>query len=197
MPRRGRGLGPVCSPRALSNRMPHFIVDVEADGPAPGLYSMVSFAAIELTAAGPGQSFVGEVAPISDRYVESALAACRLSREATLRYDPPELVMTRFVQWLATFDSEDRFVFISDNPAFDWQFVNYYLHAFTGGNPFGHTARRIGDFAAGLERNFTASSRWKRLRRTPHTHHPLDDVRGNAEALYALAQRHGVPLPFK
>lgn len=177
--------------------MAHFIVDVEADGPAPGLYSMVSFAAIELTAAGPGQTFFAELAPISDRYVESALSACGLTRAQTLEYEAPSVVMSRFAHWVEQFAPSPRQVFISDNPAFDWQFINYYLHAFTGSNPFGHTARRIGDFAAGLERNFTASSRWKRLRKTKHTHHPLDDVRGNAEALYALAAAHRVELPFK
>ena len=42
-----------------------------------------------------------------------------------------------------------RPLFMSDNPAYDWQFINYYFRLFLGANPFGHSARRISDFYAG------------------------------------------------
>jgi len=90
-----------------------------------------------------------------------------------------------FAAWLSTW--EQPLVFVSDNPAYDWQFINYYFHKFMGKNPFGHSARRIGDFYAGLMRNILASGRdWKRLRRTPHDHDPVHDAMGNAEAFDAL-----------
>ena len=54
------------------------------------------------------------------------------------------------------------------------------------GNPFGHSARRIGDLFAGFSRDVTKGSAWKRLRKTKHTHHPVDDARGNVEALLAM-----------
>jgi len=53
----------------------------------------------------------------------------------------------------------------------------------------------VGDLYAGLEHDFFASSKWKKLRRTKHTHHPVDDARGNVEALLALARAHGLRLP--
>jgi hypothetical protein len=77
----------------------------------------------------------------------------------------------------------------SDNPAFDWQFFNYYAIAYLGKNPFGHSARRIGDFFAGLEADPRASSAWKKLRTERHTHNALDDARGNAGALEAIFQQ--------
>ena len=75
-----------------------------------------------------------------------------------------------------------RPLFVSDNPAYDWQFINYYFHLFLGKNPFGHSARRIGDFYAGLTSDFTNSSSWKKLRVTPHDHNPVNDAMGNLEA---------------
>lgn len=73
-------------------------------------------------------------------------------------------------------------LFVSDNPAYDWQWVNDGFHRYLGFNPFGHSARRIGDFYAGLVGDFWRSSEWKRLRVTKHTHYPVDDARGNLEA---------------
>jgi hypothetical protein len=72
---------------------------------------------------------------------------------------------------------------VSDNRAFDRQFINYYFHRFLGHNPFGFSARRIGDLHAGLVRDASKASDWKKFRVTPHTHNPVDDAKGNAEAL--------------
>lgn len=177
--------------------MKHFIVDVEADGPAPGLSSMVSFAVVELAATGPGRSFEGFLKPIVEHYVPSALASCNLTREQTLAFPEAQETMQQFHAWLSEVGGPGRKCFISDNPGFDFGFVNYYCWAFLGENPFGHSARRIGDLAAGLERKFAAPQKWKKLRRTPHTHRALDDARGNAEALVALLQQHKLDIPFK
>jgi hypothetical protein len=37
---------------------------------------------------------------------------------------------------------------------------------------------------------------WKHLRRTTHTHHPVDDAKGNAEALLAMKEM-GLKIPSK
>lgn len=83
-----------------------------------------------------------------------------------------------FDEWLP----KERITFVSDNPAYDWQFINYYFHLFLGKNPFGHSARRIGDFYAGLVGDFKRSTEWKKLRVTTHDHNPVHDVLGNVEA---------------
>jgi len=87
----------------------------------------------------------------------------------------------RFLAWLEEFDTE-RMVFISDNPAYDWPPIKWYFMKHDLENPFGHSARRIGDFYAGLTGDFFNASRWKRLRQTPHDHNPVNDALGNAEA---------------
>lgn len=79
--------------------------------------------------------------------------------------------------------SPKRAVAISDNPAFDMAFVNDFLYQAGFYGLFGYSARRIGDFYAGKKGDFRKSNDWKRLRSTPHTHHPIADSRGNAQAL--------------
>lgn len=172
------------------------MVDVEADGPCPHLYSMVSFAAVRVQSGPLDCIFHGEVAPVSDLYVPGALAKCNTTREQHLAFASPEAVMPQFAQWLLRNSAEEP-KFVSDNPAFDWQFINYYLHRFTGGNPFGHSARRLGDFYAGTQRNFRASSvGWRKLKRTKHTHHPVDDAKGNVEALVTLNEQLNLNVPL-
>lgn len=86
-----------------------------------------------------------------------------------------------FAVWL-TEHVRGQPVMWSDNPAYDWQWVNFYFWKHLGRNPFGHSARRISDFYAGLCGNVHRTQEWKRLRITPHTHHPVFDAQGNAEA---------------
>ena len=90
--------------------------------------------------------------------------------------------MTRFATWVTGLGR--RPMFVSDNNGFDWMFVCWYLHHFTAANPFGHSSTNLGSLYKGLARDVRAS--FKHLRRTAHTHDPLDDARGNAEAMLAL-----------
>jgi len=94
----------------------------------------------------------------------------------------PFKVFFDFKDWLEKVCKDQRPIFVSDNPAFDWQWINYHFHKELGYNPFGWSARRIGDYYAGLMGNFHETQRWKRLRITKHTHNPVDDAMGNAEA---------------
>lgn len=89
---------------------------------------------------------------------------------------------TKFKDWLAMIGDGKRVVFISDNPAYDWAPIEFYFKKYFNMNPFGHSARRIGDFYAGLCGDFRKSSDWKKLRITPHDHNPVNDAMGNVEA---------------
>jgi len=89
-------------------------------------------------------------------------------------------VFLEFELWLKQFEGNP--IFVSDNPAYDWQWINYWFWHTLKRNPFGHSARRIGDFYAGLVGDFHAASKWKKLRITKHTHNPVDDATGNLEA---------------
>ena len=173
--------------------MAYVLVDVEADGPIPGDYSMVCFGAV-VVEPGLGRTFYGKLRPISDRFVPEALAVSGFTREQVLEFDPPEVVMTQFADWLRRV-SKDRLTFISDNNGFDWQFINWYFHHFSGKNPFGHSSTNLGSLYKGVVRDTFAS--FKHLRKTKHTHHPVDDARGNAEALLQIKEEYGLKISFK
>ncbi len=173
--------------------MTFYSVDIEADGPAPGPYSMLS-AGLVAVRTGLADRFYTELKPISGNYVPDALAVSGLDREQLVETgEDPEAAMTRLRDFVRE-TTVGRPTFISDNPGFDFSFVNYYLHVFNAGgddeaNPFGHSSRRIGDLWAGLSGDASKSSDWKSMRETSHTHNALDDAVGNAEALLAISSR--------
>lgn len=155
--------------------------DVEANGPCPGIFSMTEFGAVD----NDGNEYYSRIIkPISQKYVESAVSVTGVTVEMQEREgrDPIE-VMLEFDRWLG---NHKRIISWSDNPAFDWQFINYYFHAFTGRNPLGFSSRRIGDYYAGLNKRPSKTVQWKRFRKTKHTHNPVEDARGNMEALQKI-----------
>jgi DNA polymerase III epsilon subunit-like protein len=156
--------------------MSFIIVDVESDGPIPAEFSMVCFGAVLFDDA-LDKSFYAQTRPVSDRFVPEALAISGFSREQHLGFDEPKVVMEKFEAWLGEY-SRGHPVFVSDNLAFDWQFINYYFHRFLGRNPFGFSGRRVGDIYAGLIKDAHRATEWKKYRVTRHTHNPVDDARG-------------------
>ena len=165
--------------------MSNIIVDVEADGPCPGMYSMVSFGAVVLS-EGLNKTFYAQCRPLDDataEYIPEALAVSGHSREEVMTFPNPETAMREFAEWI-TKNSKGRPVFWADNNGFDWQYINYYFHRFYGSNPFGFSSQNINSLYKGITRDLFVS--FKHLRKTKHTHHPVDDAKGNAEALIAM-----------
>jgi hypothetical protein len=162
--------------------MPYVMVDVEADGPIPGDYSMVRFGAV-IVEESLDRIFDGRLKPISSQWITEALAVSGFTREETLRFDEPKAVMESFALWLKE-NTKGRAFFISDNNGFDWQFINWYFWHFTGGNPFGHSSTNLGSLYKGLVND--TFQNFKHLRKTLHTHNPVDDAMGNAEALLEM-----------
>jgi hypothetical protein len=75
--------------------MTYVMVDIEADGPIPGDYSMVCFGAV-IVEPGLERSFYGRLRPISERFVPEALAVSGFSRAEVLQFDDPREVMLQF-----------------------------------------------------------------------------------------------------
>ncbi len=165
--------------------MTYIMVDVESDGPIPGDYSMISFGAVIVNEK-LDQTFYGQLKPISDRFIPEALAVSGHSREETLHFGDPARVMTDFQQWIKE-TCADRPIFISDNNGFDWMFICWYFHHFLGSNPFGHSSYNLGSLYKGIEKD--TFKNFKHLRQTAHTHHPVDDAKGNAEALLIMKKK--------
>ena len=168
-----------------------YVVDVESDGQIPNVYSMVCFGAVKVDRE-KDITFYGQTAPISDIYDEEALSISGFSREQHLKFEEPRSTMYSFAKWIEETNKSGRPVFISDNLAFDWQWINYYFHLYMGKNPFGWSGRRIGDLYCGLTKN--AYDKWKHLRKTKHTHDPVDDAMGNAEVIIHMVDNMGLNL---
>ena len=172
--------------------MSHIMVDIEADGPIPGDYSMVCFGAVVVEPS-LANSFFGKLSPISERWIPEALAVSGYSREQTLEFDHPKSVMESFARWISE-STKGRPVFVSDNNGFDWQFINWYFHHFTGQNPFGHSSTNLGSLYKGMMKDMFVN--FKHLRKTKHTHHPVDDARGNAEAMLHMKDELGLKIKW-
>lgn len=158
------------------------LVDVEACGPSPYSGEMTEFGAVALnkTMTAIQSTFHGK---LIDTVPDPENPAKPLIQPDSKRYNEKE-VMLKFEKWLKSFGG--RVVFVSDNNGYDSQWVNYYFDKHGLENPFGHSSRRISDFAAGLSNNWTNTQKWKRLRVTNHDHNPLNDSLGNAEAVLSL-----------
>ncbi len=163
------------------------IVDVEADGPVPGINSMVCFGAVVVDKEGKfDQTFYGELAPISDDFNLEALSISGFTRKQHEAFKPALNTMVEFDEWLLTLGNNDK-VLYCDNNQFDGMWMNYYCHRFLGKNPFGFSSQRIGNIFHGFFNN--PHYKWKKHRKTKHTHNPVDDAKGNAEALYWLYEQ--------
>ncbi len=169
--------------------MPYVMVDIEADGPVPGLYSMVSLGAV-LVEDGLNRTFYATFAPISEKWQPDALKISGITRVDHFSYPSPEVGMKDFSVWLKEVCGEGRPIFISDNNGFDWMFVAYYFWAFLGSNPFGFSSQNLGSIYKGMQKNLFVN--FKHLRKTKHTHHPVDDARGNAEAFLVMINDMGL-----
>jgi DNA polymerase III epsilon subunit-like protein len=160
-------------------------VDIEAAGPIPASYSMLSLGAIAVD--DPKQTFYVELKPVNDKFIPEAMNIVGRSLQdfAEKGRDPKEAMAT-FRDWLARTAKAGKPVFVGFNATFDWAFVNFYFHQYIGENPFGFGGIDIKSYYMGLtgcKWDDTRSSRivgeFKGTAR--HTHNALDDAIEQAE----------------
>ena len=164
-------------------------VDIEASGPIPGRYSMLSFGACLLD--DPSEGFYVELQPTSNEYVPEAMAVSGLDL-ATLRSSgiAPRVAMGQIAEWVAKFE---RPLLLALNASFDWAFVNHYFieYAPDGKNPFGMGAIDIKAYAMGRINTTWEETRSSRLSArvgvsNQSTHHALEDARLQARLFHAI-----------
>lgn len=183
-----------------------FIVDVEATSPTPMTGVMTEFAAVHVVSSIAFYGRLYRAHPDPDNPAVPVAELDSLGRPIVAAFwaqhsepgiaSATEGATTRDVAvalraWLDGFGLERR-TLVSDNNGFDAMWLNCFTDKEIGALLFGHSSRRIGDFYAGQRQKWNDQSSWKRLRRTRHTHNPLDDAHGNAEALRSLLQ---IPEP--
>jgi DNA polymerase III epsilon subunit-like protein len=163
-------------------------VDIEASGPVPPTYSMLSIGACIVGA--PERSFYAELCPISEGAVPAALEVVGRPLDYFQRNGrEPHDAMLEFEQWIREMSGDGEAVFVGFNATFDWAFVNWYFVTFLGENPFGIGGVDIKSYYMGMANVSWAETRSSRLPPTlkgsePETHDALDDARRQA-ALFA------------
>ncbi len=177
-------------------------VDIEADGPIPGPYSMVSFGmAVAGRMAGrtferpepESATFYAELRPISDDYVPAALAVSGLDRDALIRegWHPAE-AMSAAAAWVREVCGDTLPVLAAFPLSYDWMWIHWYFMKFTGESPFGHS--RCIDIKTLYAAKAGVPIAWSTKRQMPrevrstrrHTHHALDDAIEQAELFQNL-----------
>lgn len=171
----------------------YIAVDVEADGPIPGPYSMLS---IGMAVVGHEEwSFYSELKPISDAYVPEALKVSGLDRDRLLREAPDaEDVMQRAAEWVADLRAHGRPVFLGAPAVWDGMYVHWYFVRYTGRSPFGPTGSGIDlrSYWMGRTGSEWTDSHKSKIKETlsvrgyPHTHNALDDARELAATFAAV-----------
>lgn len=134
-----------------------FCIDIEANGPVPGLYDMVSLGATVVfqTNTGTlelGEDFYMELKPTAPRFDARAAAIHgldqdRLASEGLTRQE----AATALADWVVrqTRPSTEP-CFVGHNAPFDWSHVAYLYAELNQANPFGYKALDTKALAAGV-----------------------------------------------
>lgn len=169
----------------MQNEM-YISVDVEASGPIPGEYSMLSLGACVVGAT--EKNFYVELKPLSNKFDAEALAVAGFDLKKLARTGvEPARAMRQFDAWLADavpFDYTP--IFCAYPLAFDWMFVAYYFHRFIGRNPFGYSGFDIKSFYMGAMGTPWHASALKGKYNLDLTHNARQDAIDQAKLLEQL-----------
>jgi len=168
-------------------------VDVEAAGPVPATYSMLSLGAVPIHEL--DSTFYTEIQPINEHYVPEAMQVVgRTLEEFQKTGKPPGEAMTDFRRWIGAVAGDAKPVFVGFNATFDWAFVNFYFQQYLGDNPLGIGGIDIKSYYMGLSgcgwedtKSSKIPSKFKGKSR--HTHNALDDAIEQAEMFQRMRER--------
>jgi len=168
-------------------------VDIEAAGPTPATYSMLSLGAVAVD--DPQSTFYIELRPVNDKSVPAAMKVVGRTLEEFKRTgrDPKE-AMIAFRDWLHSVAKRGKPVFVGFNATFDWAFVNFYFHQYLGENPFGFGGIDIKSYYMGMTGCAWEDTRSSRIASefkgtSSHTHQALDDAVEQGEMFRKMRQK--------
>lgn len=168
-------------------------VDIEAAGPIPARYSMLSIGAVLVSDL--ERRFYVELKPEHSAFVPSALAVSGLSMQA-LAADGRDLAdaMAAFNQWLIESVGPNQSpIFVAFNAPFDWAFVNDAFLRTLGTNPFGHAALDIKAYFMGMTGSPWSETSFSRvaerfMQEPTLVHHALQDAVDQARVFRHMLQ---------
>src|SRR4029077_3077524 len=99
-------------------------VDIEAAGPVPSTFSMLSLGAVVVD--DPKKTFYVELKPVNDKFVPDAMKVVgRPLQDFAKNGRAPREAMAAFRGWIATVAKSAKPVFVGFNATFDWAFVSF------------------------------------------------------------------------
>jgi DNA polymerase III alpha subunit (gram-positive type) len=189
---------------SMSKDIVYVSTDIEANGPVPGLFSMLSIGAAAIRDGQVLSTFTAnlELLDGAGEHAETmAWWAQHPEAWADARFEPRPAgeAMLAFREWVEALPG--RSVFAAYPATYDFQFVQWYLWRFTGGTPFGHGAFDMKSFAAALlDVPFTQVAKstmpkgWQQ--QSEMSHRALDDAIHQGRLLgYMLTHRRGTNAP--
>lgn len=171
-----------------------FSTDIEADGPIPGEYSMLSFASAVFDEKQKlSYEFSRNVLPLEGAKQDpDTMKFWARNPEAYAKTQEDQVdpwnAMRTYVTWVETVCDNHhpkiqyRPVFVAYPAGFDWTFMYWYMIKFAGRSPFSFTALDVKSYAmAKLGCQYRESAKRKFPeewfpKHLPHTHVALDDA---------------------
>ena len=141
----------------VTARATWFCIDIEANGPVPGLYDMVSLGATVVFSDANnqlqlGDDFYMELKPVAPRFDARAAAIHGLDQAQLASHGlSREDAAARLASWVARQTRPNTEpVFVGHNAPFDWSHVAYLYAELEAPNPFGYKALDTKALAAGV-----------------------------------------------
>jgi len=180
----------------------YVIVDIEADGPVPGLHSMLSIGAVASTETEEVSHFYKKLQPIEGASQFPFTMKWWSTQptawiEVTADAEPAQDVMQELDTWIHSLGHKP--IFVAHPTGFDYAFVSWYFWKFLNRNPFGtqagggrtldlqsYTAGRLNITLSDAHRSKLPNKLTENV--VEHTHKAIDDARGYGAILRNLLQ---------
>ena len=173
-------------------------VDIEADGPIPGDYSMLSLGSAAYDSdENLISTFTVNVAPLEGAKqhadtMEFWEANPKAWEAVQSDQQLPACAMVKYAAWLdgLVAGTETHLVFVGYPVVFDFAFVHWYMVHFVGRDPFGYYALDLKTYAmAALDTDFVETNKSimpKDWLTREHPHIALDDAIEQGEMFFAI-----------
>lgn len=187
-------------------------VDIEASGPTPGKYSMLSLGTCVV--GNTNIQFYRELKPLNKNFILDAMRTgclglrCLDDKKHLLEYNPkspefkpelilaileekgekPEKVMKEFADWIIKNTEGFRAVEAAAPIKFDGMFTSWYFDNFYGKNPFGHSGEDINSFYRGIKRDINVNIHELKIFSKNLSHNALQDAISHAKSFEKILE---------
>lgn len=177
-----------------------FSTDIEADGPYPGDFSMLSFASVAYAEDGTVLgAFETNLAPLvgagqnpdtmTNFWAKEPVAWEYCTRNPQLS----EVAMNKYVEWVDSIPGDLK-TMVCMPAGFDFLFMYWYMKKFAGRSPFSFSCIDTKSYVCGFRKKpYRHSSKrsWPKrwfVKDLPHTHRAIDDAREQGVSFMLMRQ---------